>query len=81
MGAKIHIKDDSIYSFGGFYFCIDHFCKSGFSNLIDNTLGIRGKRAKYYYSEISETMMAIYLTGMSRIEDVHRLSAQFSEKS
>ena len=81
MGAKIQIKDDSIYSFGGFYFCIDHFRKIGLSNLIDNTLGIRGKYAKYSYSEIFETMMAIYLTGMSRIEDVHRLSAQFSEKS
>ena len=78
MGAKIQIKDDSIYNFGGFYFCIDHFRKIGLSNIIDNTLGIRGKYAKYSYSEIFETMMALYLTGMSRIEDVHRLSAQFS---
>jgi len=37
--------------------------------------------AKYSYSEIFESMMAIYLTGGSRIEDAKRLSAQFSEKS
>ena len=37
--------------------------------------------AKYSYSEIFEPMMALYLTGGSRIEDAKRLSAQFSEKS
>jgi len=44
-------------------------------------LGVRGDLAKYSYSEIFESMMAIYLTGGSRIEDAKRLSAQFSEKS
>jgi hypothetical protein len=43
-------------------------------------LGVRGNLAKYSYSEIFESMMAIYLTGGSRIEDAKRLSAQFSKK-
>ena len=63
------------------FFCIDHFQKSGRAKVIDNTLGIRSNLAKYCYSEIFESMMAIYLTGGSRIEDAKRLSAQFSEKS
>lgn len=81
MGAKIQIKNDSVYNFGGFFFCVDHFRKSGLAKVIDNTLGIRSALAKYSYSDIVETLMAIYLTGGSRIEDAKRLSAQFSEKS
>lgn len=46
MGAKIQIKDDSIYNFGGFYFRINHFRKCGFSSAIDTTLKIRSKPAK-----------------------------------
>ena len=80
MGAKIQIKNDSVYNFGGFFFCIDHFCKSGLAKVIDNTLGVRSNLARYSYSEIFESMMAIYLTGGSRIEDAKRLLAQFSEK-
>lgn len=81
MGAKIQIKNDSIHNFGGFFFCIDHFRKAGLADVIDNTLGIRGIFATYSYSEIVETLMSIYLTGGSRIEDAKRLSAQFSEKT
>ena len=81
MAAKIQIKNDSIYNFGGFYFCVDHFRKSGLAELIDNTLGIRGVLATYSYSEIVESLMQIFMTGGSRIEDAKRLSAQFSEKT
>ena len=81
MGAKIQINNDSVYNFGGFFFCIDHFRKSGLAKVMDNTLGVRSNLAIYSYSEIFESMMAIYLTGGSRIEDAKRLSAQFSEKS
>ena len=70
-----------MYNFCRFFFCIDHFRKSRLAKVIDNTLGVRGNLAKYIYSEIFESMMAIYLTGGSRIEDAKRLSAQFSEKS
>ena len=81
MAAKIQIKNDSIYNFGGFYFFVDHFRKSGLAELIDNTLGIRGVLATYSYSEIVESLMQIFMTGGSRIEDAKRLSAQFSEKT
>ncbi|MBP5535366.1 MAG: hypothetical protein J6X62_01095 [Bacteroidales bacterium] len=81
MGAKVQIKNDSINNFGGFYFCIDHFRRSGLADIIDNTLVIRGILAQYSYSEIVETLMSIYLTGGSRIEDAKRLSTQFSEKT
>jgi len=70
-----------MYNFCRFFFCIDHFRKSGLAKVIDNTLGVRGNLAKYSYSDIFESMMAIYLTGGSRIEDAKRLSTQFSEKS
>lgn len=69
-----------MYNFCRFFFCIDHFRKSRLAKVIDNTLGVRGDLAKYSYSEIFESMMAIYLTGGSRIEDAKRLSAQFSKK-
>ena len=52
MAAKVQIKNDSIYNFGGFYFCIDYFRKSGLAELTDNTLDIRGVLATYSYSEI-----------------------------
>ena len=81
MGAKVQIKNDSIHNFGGFYFCIDHFRKTGLANIIDNALGIRSVFATYSYSEIVETLMSIYLTGGTRIEDAKRLSNQFSEKT
>ena len=81
MGAKVQIKNDSVYNFGGFYFCIDHFRSSGLAKVIDNALGVRGGLARYSYSEIFESLMAVYLTGGTRIEDAKRLSAQFSEKS
>ena len=81
MGAKVQIKNDSINNFGGFFFCLDHFRNAGLADAIDKTLGIRGIFATYSYSEIVETLMSIYLTGGSRIEDAKRLSAQFSEKT
>ena len=81
MAAKVQIKNDSIHNFGGFYFCVDHFRKSGLAELIYNILGIRGVLAIYSYSEIVESMVQIFMKGGSRIEDAKRLSAQFSKKT
>ena len=67
--------------FGGFNFCIDHFRNSGLAKIVDNTLGITRELARYSYADIVETLMAIYLTEGSGIEDAKRLSCQFSEKS
>ena len=80
MDAKIQIKNDLAYIFGGFFFFIDHIRKSGLAKVIDNALGFRSSMARYSYSEFFGSLMATYLTRGSRIEDAKRLSAQFSEK-
>ena len=81
MIAKIQIKYNSIHDFEGFFFCIDHFRNSGLAEIIDNALGIKSVLMRYSYSEKVETLMSIYLTEGSRIEDAKRLSTHFSEKT
>ena len=81
MSAKVQIKNDTINNFGGFYFRIDHFRESGLVDVIDNTLGISGSTCQIQLLGDLETLMSVYLTGGSRIEDSKRLSAQFSEKT
>ena len=78
---RYKLKNELVRNFGGFFLCVDHFRKAGLAEIIDNTLGIRGPLAQYSYSDIFQSLVAIYLSGGSCIEDAAALSAQLSEKS
>lgn len=81
MGAKIQIKNDSIKNFGGFYLFLDHFRKAGLDGIVDKTLGYRGVLAQYSYADIFSSLMAVYATGGTCVEDSARLSGDLSEKT
>ena len=81
MGAKIQIKNDSVKNFGGFYLFLDHFRKAGLDGIVDKTLGYRGVLAQYSYADIFSSLMAVYATGGTCVEDSARLSGEFSEKA
>lgn len=70
MTAKIRIKNESIHYIIGFFFSIDLFGKAGLADNIDNTLNVNCVLATYSHSNIMETMMSVFLTGGSWIEDV-----------
>lgn len=81
MAAKIQIKNDSVRNFGGFFSFVDHFRNDGLDIIVDKALGNRSMLAKYSNSDIFLSLVAIYLTGGSCIEDSNRLSRNFTEIS
>ena len=47
------------------------FDNSGFSNLIVNELGERGRYVGYSYSDIIKNLACVFLAGGSYIEDIN----------
>ena len=76
--TKISIKNQKITPFGGI-FIYEDICKElGLKELIDSTLGQRGKVGKAYpYSEVITTLHKSILCGGTCIEDVNTLAAHF----
>ena len=81
MGAKIQIKKDSVKNFGGFYLFLDHFRKDGLDKMANKTLVYNGMLAQYSYADIFSSLMAVYVTGGTCMEDSARLAVVFSEKT
>lgn len=68
---KIQIKSNKFQSFAGLFFPLHEIRRIGLSSLIDSELGIRAKSVGYSYSEIIESLFAIFYCGGDCIEDIH----------
>lgn len=70
--AKVIIKSDKLTPFGGIFFVMEQF-DALLSNTIDSKLGLRSKLIGYQYSEIMRSLMCVFLSGGSCVEDVSSL--------
>lgn len=68
---KVQIKSNSYQPFGGLFFPLHEIRTTGLSSLIDSELGFRVRQFGYSYSQIIESLFAIFLCGGDRIEDIH----------
>ena len=68
--AKIAIKYDNIVPYGGIFYVMDEFKRTGLDRLVDSRLGVRCASYGYQYSDIMLALFCIYLCGGDHIEDI-----------
>lgn len=67
--AKVQIKSEKLTPFGGIFSIMEQYNTLLF-NIIDSTLGLRGKTWQNRYRDILCSLMCIYFCGGSCVEDV-----------
>ena len=55
--AKVAIKNENIVPYGGIFYVMDEFKRTGLGRLVDNRLGLRCASYGYQYSDI---MLALF---------------------
>lgn len=70
MNSKVAIKSKTLTPFGGIFYVLDEFSRSGLFSVIDRFLGLRSKTIGYQYSEIISSLFCIYYCGGDCIEDI-----------
>lgn len=68
--AKLAIKYENIVPYGGIFYVMDEFKRTGLDNLVDSRLGKRCASYGYQYSDILLALFCIYLCGGDHIEDI-----------
>ena len=69
--AKIQLKSDNIYPFGGLFSIFSMFNRSGLRSVIDGHLGKRGAtKAAFTHGDVFASLFGSYLCGGDCIEDV-----------
>ena len=67
--AKVAIKYQNIVPFGGIFFVMEEFKRTGLARLVDSRLNIRCANYGYQYSDIMLALFCIYLCGGDHLED------------
>ena len=68
--AKVAIKYENIVPFGGIFFVMEEFKRTGLARLVDSRLNIRCANYGYQYSDIMLALFCIYLCGGDHLEDI-----------
>ena len=68
--AKIAIKYDNIVPYGGIFYAMNEFKRTGLGKLVDDRLDVRCANYGYQYSDIMLALFCIYLCGGDHIEDI-----------
>ena len=68
--VKIQKYSNTVSPLAGISFVNYYFNKVGFSQLIDNELGNRVKRAGFSYSDMIKNLTNVFLSGGDVIEDI-----------
>ena len=68
--AKIAIKYDNIVPYGGIFYAMSEFKRTGLDKLVDGRLNVRCANYGYQYSDIMLALFCIYLCGGDHIEDI-----------
>ena len=67
---KLQKISTQVSPFSGINFLNEEYNKSGFTQLIDNQLGIRCKRYGFSYSDIIKNLMNVFFCGGDCAEDI-----------
>ena len=68
--AKVAIKYDNIVPYGGFFYAMNEFRRTGLDKLVDGRLDLRCANYGYQYSDIMLALFCVYLCGGDHIEDI-----------
>lgn len=68
--AKVAIKYENIVPFGGIFYVIEVFKRTGLARLVDSRLNIRCSSYGYQYSDIMLALFCVYLCGGDHLEDI-----------
>ena len=68
--AKIAIRYDNIVPYGGIFYGMNEFKRTGLDKLVDGRLNVRCANYGYQYSDIMLALFSIYLCGGDHIEDI-----------
>jgi hypothetical protein len=68
--AKVAIKYDNIVPYGGIFYAMNEFKRTGLDKLVDGRLNVRCANYGYQYSDIMLALFCIYLCGGDHIEDI-----------
>jgi predicted RNA-binding Zn-ribbon protein involved in translation (DUF1610 family) len=66
----IIIKYDNIVPYGGIFYAMSEFKRTGLDKLVDGRLNVRCANYGYQYSDIMLALFCIYLCGGDHIEDI-----------
>ena len=68
--AKIATRHDNIVPYGGIFYAMNEFKRTGLDKLVDGRLNVRCANYGYQYSDIMLALFSIYLCGGDHIEDI-----------
>ncbi len=68
--AKVAIKYENIVPFGGIFYVMEEFKRTGLAMLVDSRLNIRCSSYGYQYSDIMLALFCVYLCGGDHLEDI-----------
>jgi len=68
--AKIATRHDNIVSYGGIFYAMNEFKRTGLDKLVDGRFNVRCANYGYQYSDIMLALFSIYLCGGDHIEDI-----------
>ena len=68
--AKIAIKYDNIVPYGGIFYAMNEFRRTGLGKLVDGRLNVRCANYGFQYSDIMLALFCVYLCGGDHIEDI-----------
>lgn len=68
--AKVAIKYDNIVPYGGIFYAMNEFRRTGLGKLVDGRLDLRCANYGYQYSDIMLALFCVYLCGGDHIEDI-----------
>lgn len=66
--AKIAIKYDNIVPYGGIFYAMNEFRRTGLGKLVDGRLNVRCANYGYQYSDIMLALFCVYLCGGDHID-------------
>ena len=68
--AKVAIKYDNIVPYGGIFYAMNEFRRTGLGKLVDGRLNVRCANYGFQYSDIMLALFCVYLCGGDHIEDI-----------
>ena len=61
--AKVAIKHDNIVPYGGIFYAMNEFRRTGLGKLVDGRLNVRCANYGFQYSDIMLALFCVYLCG------------------
>src|SRR5574344_3089830 len=79
--TNVAIKNENIIPYGGIFYVMDEFNRTGMERLVYSRPGLRCDNHCYQYSDIMLALFCIYLCGGDHIEDITTILGKYLSTS